>query len=48
MIIYAKQRWPEAINAALWPYALQLACNIDNSTPRTTNGISPIGEFADV
>jgi hypothetical protein len=48
MIIHAKQRWPEAINAALWPYALRLACDIDNCTPKTMNGTSPIEEFANV
>ena len=33
MLLYAMHNWPSMINAALWPYALQLANDIWNSTP---------------
>ena len=33
MLIHANARWPEAINAHLWPYALHLASEAYNKTP---------------
>ena len=33
MLIHATKRWPEAINAHLWPYAMRMACDSINSTP---------------
>jgi hypothetical protein len=32
MLIHASNKWPKAMNASLWPYAMRLACNIDNHT----------------
>jgi hypothetical protein len=32
MLIHASNKWPKAINASLWPYAMRLACSIDNHT----------------
>jgi hypothetical protein len=28
MILHAKQRWPEAIDAQLWPYAIRMALQV--------------------
>ncbi|KAI2501071.1 hypothetical protein MHU86_13425 [Fragilaria crotonensis] len=33
MLIHAQHRWPKAIDAHLWPYALRVANEIHNSTP---------------
>jgi len=32
-MIFAKRRWPDAIDAPLWPYALRMANQILNETP---------------
>jgi hypothetical protein len=40
--------WPDAIDASLWPYAIRLSCNIDNSTIRYTTFNSRIEEIANV
>ena len=45
-IIHAQHRWPNAIDAHLWPYALRYATAIDNATPNRTTGESPIERFA--
>ena len=34
MLIHASKRWPQAITANLWPYALRMANDVLNSTPR--------------
>ena len=33
MLLHAKHRWPDAIETALWPYAIRAANKIHNSTP---------------
>jgi hypothetical protein len=33
MLIHAQYRWPKAIDAHLWPYALRVANEVHNSTP---------------
>ena len=33
MLIHAQHRWPKAIDAHLWPYALRMANEVHNSTP---------------
>jgi hypothetical protein len=33
MLIHAKHRWPSAITANLWPYAIRMANDVLNSTP---------------
>ncbi|KAI2512113.1 hypothetical protein MHU86_2200 [Fragilaria crotonensis] len=33
MLIHAQHRWPKAIDAHLWPYALRVANEVHNSTP---------------
>ncbi len=36
MLIYAQHRWPTAIDAHLWPYALRTANEVFNNAPTTT------------
>jgi hypothetical protein len=33
MLIHAQHRWPKAVDAHLWPYALRIANEVHNSTP---------------
>ena len=33
MLLHAQHRWPKAIDAHLWPYALRVANEVHNSTP---------------
>jgi len=33
MLIHANRRWPQAVNAYLWPYALRMANDLINETP---------------
>ena len=33
VLLYAKMRWPDAVDLALWPYALQYAMHIHNTAP---------------
>ena len=48
MIIHANKRWPEAVSANLWPYAIRMANDSINSTPwlNDKEGQSPIEKFA--
>ena len=46
MLLHASHRWPKAINAHLWPYALRQAAHIRNHLPRESEGGSPIEKFA--
>jgi hypothetical protein len=32
MLLHACNKWPSAMDTALWPYAIRLTCAIDNST----------------
>jgi hypothetical protein len=36
MLIHAQHRWPTAIDAHLWPYALRTANEVSNNAPTTT------------
>ena len=44
MLIHANKRWPEAINANLWPYAVRMANDSINNTPwiNDKHGRSPV------
>jgi hypothetical protein len=42
MLLYAQQHWPDAIDKALWPYALCHANNIHNSAPLKDKKLSPL------
>ncbi len=33
MLLYTQRRWPDAIDKALWPYAIRHANNICNNVP---------------
>ena len=46
MLLHASHRWPKAINAHLWPYALRLAAHIRNHVPRQAEGGIPIQIFS--
>jgi hypothetical protein len=47
MLIHANRRWPTAINAHLWPYAVRMACDSINSTPslQRKDAKSPVEVF---
>jgi hypothetical protein len=47
MILHAQQRWPTAITANLWPYAVRMANDVSNMSPKD-DGIAPIELFAQV
>ena len=47
-LLHAKQRWPEAITANLWPYAMRMACEISNFAPGIKDSVSPIELFSQV
>ena len=46
-LIHAARRWPDAINAHLWPYALRTANETFNSTPKDGT-TSPIETFSQI
>ena len=49
MLAHAKQRWPEAIEANLWPFAIRYANDIANEVPVLKGGsVSPIELFSQV
>jgi hypothetical protein len=45
MILHAMDKWPEGMDAALWPYAMRLTCDIDNCTHQQRRHITPLGGF---
>jgi hypothetical protein len=50
MLIHANRRWPQAISANLWPYAMRMASDSLNATPRikVKDGLSPLSIFSAV
>ena len=48
MILHAQQRWPLAVTANLWPYAVRMANDVANFAPGAQSGVSPIEEFSQV
>jgi hypothetical protein len=42
MMLHAKQRWPKAITANLWPRAMRMANEVSNVAPGITDAMSPI------
>jgi hypothetical protein len=48
MILHAQQRWPTAVTANLWPYAVRMANDISNFAPGIKTGISPLESFSQV
>ncbi|EJK76133.1 hypothetical protein THAOC_02121 [Thalassiosira oceanica] len=47
-LLFAKQRWPQAIDLALWPYALRNANECYNMLRTESTGKSPLEVFANV
>ncbi|CAB9526635.1 Retrotransposon protein [Seminavis robusta] len=50
MILHAKQRWPNAVTANLWPFAIRYANDMANSTPILKKGdhATPLELFSGV
>jgi hypothetical protein len=52
MILHAQQRWPDAINAYLWPFAMKMAMkmanDLSNRAPGIKTGVSPIELFSQI
>jgi hypothetical protein len=46
MLIHANRRWPKAVDAHLWPYAICMANEVLNSTPDITRKFTPIEAFS--
>ena len=45
MILHARGRWPSAIDAHLWPYAIRMANEVYNSTPTSGDTQTPYKVF---
>lgn len=45
MLVHAKHRWHDAINANLWPYAVRMASKCRNGAPLNEAGDSPLELF---
>lgn len=43
---HAKQRWPQAIDTSLWPYAIRTVNQVLNHTPRVGQDNTPLERFA--
>jgi GAG-pre-integrase domain len=48
MLLHAKRRWPSAVIANLWPYAVRMANDVHNFAPSIKEGVSPIERFLQV
>jgi len=48
MLLHARGRWPIAITANLWPYAIRISNQTMNACPRLSDGVSPLEMFAGV
>ncbi|MGH3053715.1 MAG: hypothetical protein ACRDL7_01895, partial [Gaiellaceae bacterium] len=47
MMLHAALRWPEATQASLWPFALEYAAHLWNTTPKEScGGMSPMEFFS--
>lgn len=47
-ILHANRRWPAAVTANLWPYAVRKACDSLNKSPRPLTKVSPVEMFSGV
>ena len=45
MILFAKSKWPAAVNTHLWSYAIHHAVNIANMFPKEITDVSPLEKF---
>ena len=48
MMMHQLIHWPEAFDAALWPFAMNHAVHLWNSMPRERNGLAPYEIFTGV
>jgi Reverse transcriptase (RNA-dependent DNA polymerase)/GAG-pre-integrase domain len=48
MLLHAAHRWPAAVTANLWPYAVRMANDSINSAPQVGIGQSPMERFTQV
>ena len=48
MLLHATRRWPDAISANLWPYALRMANDIFNSTSNISTKQIPVNMFTNL
>jgi hypothetical protein len=46
MMLHAAMRWPEVVDASLWPMALSHATYLWNITPRRESGLAPLEIFS--
>ncbi len=47
-LLHARQRWPQAISTALWPYALRHAAHLSNVLPTGKDGQSKLECFSGI
>ncbi len=47
-LLHARQRWPQAVSTALWPYALQNAAYLSNVLPMLPDGQSRMELFSSI
>jgi hypothetical protein len=47
-LLHARQRWPQAISTALWPYALRHAAHLSNVLPSGKDGKSKLELFSGI
>ena len=45
MLLFAKSRWPDAVDMSIWPYALRQAAYNDSIVPNDDNGLSKLDRF---
>jgi Reverse transcriptase (RNA-dependent DNA polymerase)/GAG-pre-integrase domain len=48
MLLHAAHRWPAAVTANLWPYAVRMANDSINAAPQVDTGQSPMERFTQV
>jgi GAG-pre-integrase domain len=48
MLLHAAHRWPAAVTANLWPYAVRMANDSINAAPQVDSGLSPMERFTQV
>ena len=47
-LLHARQRWPQAVSTALWPYALRHAAHLSNVLPTGKEGKSKLELFSGI
>jgi Reverse transcriptase (RNA-dependent DNA polymerase) len=45
-LVFAEQRWPNAVNTHLWPYAVRHVNEVFNCTPHSPDELPPVSKFA--